>query len=156
MTNFKNEYHKFTGQLLQEFTTLSVKFADAVKDGANRSSGKIVSAVDEFVEPSSVLVQKLSTAVKEGENKQILEALESLIQPSSVFVHKLADAVKDGANIVGDKMITALEEAVKPAPVDAKKLVDAVKVGTNYANEKMTTAVDDFVQLMKTFKASKE
>jgi hypothetical protein len=155
MTNVKKEFSKFAGQLVQEFSSLSVKFADAVKDGANHSSGRVIEAVDEFVEPSSVLVEKLSIAVKEGENKQILDAVEGLIQPSSVLVHKFADAVKDGAKIVGDKMMTALENAVMPAPIDAKKWADAVKGGTNFTNDKMMSAVDDFVHLIKAFKVSK-
>jgi hypothetical protein len=155
MTNVKNEFSKFTGLLVQEFATLSEKFADAVKDGANHSSEKIREAVDEFIEPSSVLAEKLSTAVTEGENEQILKAVEGLIQPSSVLAHKFAGAVKDGAIFVGDRMMTALEEAVITNPIDAKKLADAVKDGTNYANDKMMTAVDDFVDLIKAFKVSK-
>jgi hypothetical protein len=155
MTGVKKEFSKFAGHLVQEFATLSDKFADALKDSANHSSEKILKAVDEFVEPSSVLAEKLSTAIIEGENEQILRAVEGLIQPSSKLVHNFAGAVKDGANIVGDKMITALGETVITTPIDAKKLADAVKGGTNYANEKMMTAIDDFVQLIKTFKVPK-
>jgi len=154
MTNFKKEFSKFTVHLVMEFAVLSEKFADAVKDSAHHSSEKILEAVDEFIEPSSVLAEKLSTAVIKGEHEQVLRAVEGLIQPSSKLVHKFADAVKDGANKVGDKMMTALEE-VAISSIDAKKLEEAVKGGTNYANEKMMSAVDDFVHLIKTFKTSK-
>ncbi|MCD9026476.1 hypothetical protein [Cohnella silvisoli] len=109
---YKKEFSRLAGFMVQEFATLSEKFAVAVKEGANRSSEKILEAVDEFVEPSSVLVEKLSTAVKEGENKRILEAVKGLIQPSSALVHKFTDAVKDGANFVGGKMMTTVDDFV--------------------------------------------
>ncbi|RKP56225.1 hypothetical protein D7Z26_06185 [Cohnella endophytica] len=153
--NFKKEFSKFTGHLVLEFAAMSEKFADALKDSAHHSGEKILEAVDEFIVPSSVLAEKLSTAVIKGEREQVLRAVEGLIPPSSKLIHKFADAVKDGANKVGDKMMTALEEAAISTPVDAKKLEEAIKGGTNYANEKMMTAVDDFVNLIKTFKASK-
>ncbi|WP_239618258.1 hypothetical protein [Cohnella mopanensis] len=155
MLNFKKEFSKFKVHLVLEFAALSEKFADAVKESAYHSSEKIIEAVDEFIEPSSILAEKLSTAVIKGEREQVLRAVEGLVQPSSKLVHIFADAVKDGAKKVGDKMMIALEESAISTPIDAKKLEEAVKGGTNYANEKMKTAVDDFVHLMKTFKAPK-
>jgi hypothetical protein len=155
MAGGKQEFSKFAKQLWQEFSNFSDKCADAAKDGANHSVGKLMGAVDEFVEPSSVLIEKLTTAVKNGKNEQIVEAVDGLIEPSSIMVRKFAIALKDGTNIAGEKMITALEEAVKPAPIDAKTLADAVKVGTNYAGDKMMSTVDDLVQMFKASKARK-
>jgi hypothetical protein len=155
MAGGKQEFSKFARQLYNEFSNFSDKCADAVKDGANHSVGKLLGAFDEFVEPSSVLVEKLTTAVKDGKNEQIIDALDGMIEPSSIMVRKFGSALKDGTIIVGEKMMTALEEAVKPAPIDAKKFADNVKVGTNYAGDKMMTTVDDLVQKFKAFKAPK-
>jgi hypothetical protein len=151
----KQEFSKFAKQLYNEFSNFTDKCADAVKDGANHSVGKLLGAVDEFVEPSSVLIEKLTTAVKDGKNEQIMDAVDGLIEPSSIMVRKFASALKDGTNIVGGKMMTALEEAVKPTPIDAKKLTDAAKVGTNYPGDKVMTTVDGLVQKFKAFKAPK-
>ncbi|MFB5763274.1 hypothetical protein [Paenibacillus medicaginis] len=159
MTDVNQGFSVFAKQLLKELASLSGhltdKFADAVKDGADRSSEKIMEAVIEFAEPSSVLVEKLTTAVKEGENNKILEAVDGFIQPSSVLVHKISVSVKEGAALVGEKMVTALEDSVKPDPVDAKKFREAVKDGTSMANEKMKRAVEDFSEMIKAFKVGK-
>jgi hypothetical protein len=155
MTGIKQGFSIVAGHLLKEFTNLSEQFADAVKDGAAYSGEKIREAVDEFVEPSSVLVEKFTTAVKDGENEQILEAVDELIRPSSQLLHKCKDAVKDSAIFIGEKMLTAMEQSVLPKPVEAEKFADVVKTGTNFAGEKMMKTVEDFTQMVKAFKVSK-
>ncbi|AJY77468.1 hypothetical protein VN24_03480 [Paenibacillus beijingensis] len=84
-----------------------------------------------------------------------MEAVQELVGPSSLLVEKFATAVKNGKKFSGESVMEAVGEFAEPSSIFADKIAAAVKKGARHASEQMMEAGVAFVQSLKESKTNK-